>query len=118
MFESCLTLPQNPYEARLIADNFEAVARALREWPVDAWLKLARSSNPEGARRSGLFERLVARVAPLAVRPRQREQAIASAEATAAVLRCLWPAASYTTAQGEATRHAADPVGTGRARDS
>src|SRR5919198_143747 len=117
MFESCLTLPQNPYEARLLADSLEAVARALREWPVDAWLKLVRSSDPQRARPPGLFDRLVARVAPVAVRPRQRKEAIASAEATAAVLRCLWAAPAYTSAQGKPEAYAADPVGTSRARD-
>ena len=88
MFEACLSLPQNPREARLVAHVLERVARALREWPRDAWQKLA-AERP--AHSGGLFERLLARVAPLALVPGEREAALASAEATAAVLRCLWP---------------------------
>ena len=94
MFEACLTLPQNPREARLVADVLERVARALNEWPREAWQKLAAerpSDNP------GLFERLVTRVAPLAL-SRERDAALASAEATAAVLRCLWPEAGAPAA--------------------
>jgi hypothetical protein len=88
MFEACLTLPQNPREARLIADVLERLARVLNDWPREAWQKLAAEQAANGA---GLFERLVARVAPLALVPAEREAALASAEATAAVLRCLWP---------------------------
>lgn len=88
MFEACLTLPQNPREARLVADVLERVARALDEWPRDAWQKLAAERTANG---TGLFERLLARVAPLALVKGEREAALASAEATAAVLRCLWP---------------------------
>ena len=91
MFEACLTLPQNPREARLIADVLERVARALNEWPREAWQKLATERPAPGA---GLFERLVTRVAPLALVKGEREKALASAEATAAVLRCLWPETS------------------------
>ena len=91
MFEACLSLPQNPREARLVAHVLERVARALREWPREAWQKLAAERPAPDA---GLFERLVARVAPLALVGREREAALASAEATAAVLRCLWPSAS------------------------
>ena len=92
MFNSCLSVPKTPYEARLVADALESLARALREWPADAWCQLgaaaARASGPES-----LFERLVARARPLALDPRQREEAIHSAEAVAAVLRVLWPEA-------------------------
>ena len=95
MFEACLTLPHNPREARLIADVLERVARALNEWPHDAWQRLAAERPASGA---GLFERLVARVAPLALVPRERKAAVASAEATAAVLRCLWPEPSASPA--------------------
>jgi hypothetical protein len=95
MFEACLTLPQNPREARLVADVLERVARALREWPRDAWQKLAAERPASSA---GLFERLVARVAPLALVPGERDAALASAEATAAVLRCLWPEGSASPA--------------------
>ena len=87
MFEACLTLPQNPREARLVADVLERVARALNDWPREAWQKLATERQVSG----GLFERLIARVAPLALVKGRREAALASAEATAAVLRCLWP---------------------------
>jgi hypothetical protein len=88
MFEACLTLPQNPREARLVADVLERVALALNEWPREAWQKLAAERAPS---RDGLFERLIARVAPLALVKGEREAAQASAEATVAVLRCLWP---------------------------
>jgi hypothetical protein len=88
MFQACLTLPQNPREARLVADALERVARALNDWPREAWQKVAAERPATGA---GLFERLVARVAPVALVNGEREAALASAEATAAVLRCLWP---------------------------
>jgi len=88
MFEACLTLPQNPREARLVADVLERVALALDEWPREVWQKLAAERTADAA---GLFERLIARVAPLALVKGEREAALASAEATAAVLRCLWP---------------------------
>jgi hypothetical protein len=88
MFEACLTLPQNPHEAQLLADVLERVARALQEWPREAWQKLAAEDS---ASSTGLFERLVQRVAPVALMKRERQAALASAEATAAVLRCLWP---------------------------
>ena len=90
MFEACLTLPQNPREARLVAESLEAVARALREWPADAWAKVP-DADAEGGDDDGLFGRLVKHVAPLAVRPRACGEAIQSAEAAADVLRCLWP---------------------------
>lgn len=87
MFEACLTLPKDPREASLIADNLEALARALQEWPSEAWHKV----GSEPADSSGLFERLVARTAPAARHPRKREQAMRSAAAVADVLRVLWP---------------------------
>jgi hypothetical protein len=98
MFEACLTLPQNPSEARLVADSLEALARALREWPVDTWLKIVRSESKRGEQ-DGLFERLLEHIAPMAIRQRERGRAIQSAEAAADVLRCLWPE-SVATASG------------------
>ena len=86
MFEACLTLPRNPGEARLIADSLDALARALRDWPPDAWRKV--DPSPTGA---GLFERLVARTAPVALDPKHKTRALHSAEAVASVLRVLWP---------------------------
>jgi hypothetical protein len=95
MFEACLTLPKNPREARLLADNLDALARALRDWPEDAWRKVAaRPADSSG----GLFERLVARTAPAALEPRSRARAMQSAAAVADVLRVLWP------------EHAAEPA--------
>jgi hypothetical protein len=89
MFEACLTLPRDRREATLIADNLDALARALRDWPPAAWRKVA--DTPSDARAGDLFERLVARTAPVALDPRQRARALRSAEAVADVLRVLWP---------------------------
>jgi hypothetical protein len=93
MFEACLSLPRNPREAALIADNLEGLARALREWPIEAWRKV--STTPPAANTgdvsSGLFARLVARTAPAALDSQQRARALGSAEAVADVLRILWP---------------------------
>ena len=101
MFAACLSVPKNPYEARLVADALESLARALREWPADAWRRLdAMASRPTEP--DGLFERLVARARPLALDPRQREEAIHSAEAVAAVLRVLWPEARAGRGAGPA----------------
>src|SRR5689334_23192110 len=86
-FEACLALPRDPREAALIADNLEALARALRDWPMDAWLKVHAETKAEG----GLFERLVARAAPAALDPRSKQAAMQSAEAVAGVLRVMWP---------------------------
>jgi hypothetical protein len=88
MFEACLTLPRDRREATLIADNLDALARALREWPISAWRTVV--DAPSEAR-GGLFERLLARTAPLALEPQQRARALRSAEAVADVLRVLWP---------------------------
>jgi dsDNA-binding SOS-regulon protein len=88
MFEACLSLPQNRREALLLADQFDALARALREWSVDAWRTV---SEKPVADDSGLFERLVARTAPAAVKPSQRAMALRSAEGVADVLHVLWP---------------------------
>ena len=88
MFEACLTLPRDRREATLIADNLDALARALREWPPAAWRKVVDEPTQTG---SGLYERLVARTAPVALDPRQRARALRSAEAVADVLRVLWP---------------------------
>jgi hypothetical protein len=90
-FEACLSLPRDRREARLVADNFDALAKALREWPTDAWQKVASSDEPVS---EGLFERLVARAAPAAMHPRQRTATLDSAESVASVLRVLWPEAS------------------------
>jgi hypothetical protein len=86
MFEACLSLPKNPSEAKLIADNLDALARALKEWPDDAWLKVS-TEQPKG----GLFERLVAGTAEAALNPMHRSKAMQSASAVADVLRVMWP---------------------------
>jgi hypothetical protein len=91
-FEACLSLPRDPREAAVIADNLEALSRALRDWPAEAWSKLATSAAP-GEKQDTLLERLAARTAEAAVDARQRARARESAEATAAVLRVLWPEA-------------------------
>ncbi len=88
-FEACLLLPRDPREAELVADNLGALARALREWPDDAWQRLL--TEDKGAEAGGLFERLVARTAPAAIDKQQRARAMESAEAVADVLRVLWP---------------------------
>jgi hypothetical protein len=88
MFEACLQLPRDPREARLLADALDALARALHDWPADAWRTVADQPAPPEA---GLFERLVARTAPAALDARQRPRALASAAAVADVLRVLWP---------------------------
>src|SRR5207302_7386329 len=98
-FEACLSLPHNPHEAGLIADALEALARALRDWPADAWRKLASDSTATSEGSSvGLFERLAARTAPAALKPTQRETAVESAEVVASVLRVLWPEAVFAPA--------------------
>jgi hypothetical protein len=100
-FEASLSLPKNQHEARLIAENLEALARALREWPADAWRKAAAgvpasATETTDAPSSDLFTRLVARTAPVALDLRQRTGALQSAEAVAGVLRVLWPEESAT----------------------
>jgi hypothetical protein len=97
MFEACLTLPQGPHEARLLADNLDALAHALRDWPDEAWRKVTTQPDEESG---SLFERLVARTAPTALVPRKRAQAMQSAAAVADVLRVLWP--EQTAAPAEA----------------
>jgi hypothetical protein len=89
-FEACLSLPHDPREAAVIADNLEALARALRDWPAEAWRKLD-SGATDSAESTGLFQRLAIRTAPAAVDKQQRAEARQSAEAVAAVLRVLWP---------------------------
>src|SRR5581483_11343966 len=90
-FEACLALARDPRAATVIADNLEALGRALRDWPEDAWTKLAAAgAKPDG----GLFERLAARTAQSALNAKQRQQAAQSAEAVAGVLRVLWPEAT------------------------
>lgn len=106
-FEACLLLPRDPREAAVIADNLEALARALREWPVEAWSKLAANAD-ESRTPGGLFERLAQRAAAAATEPTHRAYALESAEAVAAVLRVLWPGARRT--QGEAAPQATAPV--------
>lgn len=89
-FEACLSLPRDPREAALIADNLDALARALRSWPVEAWRKLA-ASAPDSRTPEGLFERLALRTARAALDDQHRKHAQQSAEAAARVLRVLWP---------------------------
>jgi hypothetical protein len=91
MFEACLTLPKDPREAQLLADNLDALARALRDWPDDAWRKVSAQPAEPAEGSSSLFERLVARTAPTALEPRKRARAMRSAAAAADVLRVLWP---------------------------
>lgn len=90
MYEACLSLPENRREAALIAEQLEALARALRDWPTEAWRQVA--VRPTAPTSGSLFERLVAKTAADAVNPRGRTRALASAESVAAVLRILWPA--------------------------
>ena len=106
-FEACLSLPRDPREAGLIADQLEALARALRDWPADAWRRVLSDAVPGES--GGLFERLVARTAPVALDPRQRARALESAEAVASVLRVLWPEARVSTPAPDA-RHLAAAV--------
>jgi hypothetical protein len=87
MFEASLTLPKDRREAQLLADNMSALAKALRDWPVEAWQKV----DPQASGAAGLFERLVASTQPAALDAKKRTQAMASAEAVADVLRVLWP---------------------------
>ena len=86
VFEACLTLAQNPKEADLLAESLDALARALREWPLEAWRKV--NPTPKG---TGLFEKLVVRTQAAALDPLQQPLALESAEAVADVLRVLWP---------------------------
>jgi hypothetical protein len=92
-FEACLSLPHNPREAALIADNLEALARALRDWPTEAWQQLA-TKAADGSKPNGLFERLAQKTASEGLDGRQQAVALASAQAAAAVLRVLWPEAA------------------------
>src|SRR4051794_17008650 len=85
-FEACLSLPRNRQEARLVADTFESLARALREWPTESWSAIESTGSS-----ADLFERLVKQTAPYAHDDRSRTQAERSAEAVAGVLRVLWP---------------------------
>ncbi|MBV9169898.1 MAG: hypothetical protein JOZ81_07420 [Chloroflexi bacterium] len=86
MFEACLSLPQNRREALLLAEQLDALARALREWPAEAWRSV--SERPAA---DGVFARLLARTAPAALKPSHRKRALKSAAAVADVLRVLWP---------------------------
>jgi hypothetical protein len=95
-FEACLSLPRDPREAALIADNLDALARALRSWPADAWGKLG-AGTQDSSTPVGLFERLALRTAEAGLDAPQRKRALESAEAAAGVLRVLWP----ETASGE-----------------
>ncbi|HEX2183942.1 MAG TPA: hypothetical protein VHN78_00380 [Chloroflexota bacterium] len=76
-----------------MAEALESLARALREWPAEAWRRLGAAPVTQGSGPDSLLERLVARARPLALDRHQREEAIRSAEAVAAVLRVLWPEA-------------------------
>ena len=89
LFEACLSLPHNAYEAELLADNLEALARALRDWPAEAWRTVASTKSLSDS--SGLFDRLVSRTAPAALEAAHKRHALESAEAVAGVLRVLWP---------------------------
>jgi len=104
MFEACLQLPRDPREARLLADALDALARALRDWPAEAWRNVADQPAPPEA---GLFERLVARTAPAALDARQRTRALESAEAVADVLRVLWPAPTMVAERAPVAAQAA-----------
>jgi hypothetical protein len=88
-FEACLSLPRDPREAGLIADNLEALARALRDWSDEAWQRVLTDETASDA--NGLFERMVVRTAPAATDKHGRARALASAEAVADVLRVMWP---------------------------
>ena len=98
MFEACLSLPRNAYEAELIADNLDALACALRDWPAQAWRTVASTSSLPDS--SGLFDRLVSRTAPAALDASHRRQALESAETVAGVLRVLWPEPDATHHSG------------------
>lgn len=99
MFSALLSLPRDRSEARLVADALDGVARALREWPVDAWQQLRQRSADGGQTTeplveratAGLLQRLLAHVAPLSGDARRKSQALRSAEVTASVLSVLWP---------------------------
>jgi hypothetical protein len=93
VFEACLHLPKTPKEADLIAENLDALAIALRDWPVEAWQRVEPPDPDPSAEAPhvGLFERLIARTAPTALDPRQRTRAMQSAQAVAGVLRVMWP---------------------------
>ena len=101
MYDACLSLPENRREAALIADQLESLARALRDWPTDAWSQV--TARPPEKSGESLFERLVAKTAPVAVDPSGRARALASAESVAAVLRILWPAESPLASAGAAS---------------
>jgi hypothetical protein len=88
MFNSFIALAQSPSEAVVVAEALEAVARALREWDAEAWKKV---QDQEVTENPGLFERLTVQVAPVATDRKSRAGALRSAEASAAVLRVLWP---------------------------
>jgi hypothetical protein len=100
MFGAVVSLPRAPSEARLVAEALEALARALRDWPLETWQQIEqRPVTPEAAPPlSRLLDRLVVQAAPLAVHAHGRDEAIRSAEVTAAVLRALWPAQSQPPA--------------------
>lgn len=107
MFAPLLTLPKDPAEARLVAEALDGAARALREWPQEAWAQVGQRSEADatplaGGSADGLLERLVHHVAPVAVDPRRRQEAIRAAEAVGDVLRVLWKAEHQGTATPEA----------------
>ena len=101
MFGPVLSMTQSPLEARLAAEALESLARALRDWSPDTWRQVRDTAREP--RSETLFERLVAQAAPLALHPRQRREAIRSAETTAAVLRCLWPDTPRPAVMGSGT---------------
>ncbi len=94
MFSAILSLPQSPREAKAVADAFDSLVRALREWPAAAWEQVRSAEHATGElppAPAGLFERLVPLAAPLALDPRHRDEALRSAQAAADVLRVMWP---------------------------
>ena len=90
MFTACLSLPQSPPEAGLLAENLEALARALRDWSDEEWERVS-TANAETVGDESMFARLVKRTAPFAIEPRARRRVLESAEEVAGVLRVLWP---------------------------
>ena len=104
MFSALLSLPKDRMEARLVADALDGVARALREWPTDAWKQVRQTTDPSSSpaplaetATAGLLERLVGYVAPVTGDTRAKKEALRSAEASAAVLRSLWPSSRTLT---------------------
>src|SRR3712207_5375695 len=96
MFEPCLALPRDPYEARVIAVNLDQLAVALRDWSPDGW-----RAQSEASETNELFTRLVKRLNPEELDARQRRAAMHSASEVASVLRVLWPEVQQAAAPAE-----------------